>query len=123
MAELKLCINSRKYTRKLVTETHNTIGTFHSLPPNDKNLLKSKLNDFLASLKDLDSKIQQSQWGQDSDVPETEAKAKASEVSLNKELELCESYRDKIRQCLSQLSVVNAPVQASAETAPNCTFT
>ena len=92
MADLKLLINTRKFTRKLVTENYNKRQNFSSLSALEKSALKAKFNDYSDRLKDLNSQIQTLKWATEED-----------ESKLEEEFTVCETYFDKIRNCLSQI--------------------
>ena len=57
-SEIKLLINARKCTRKLVTECYNKKSTFSGLDSISKSTLKAELNDHLVDLKNYNSNIQ-----------------------------------------------------------------
>ena len=105
-SELKLLVNSRKYTRKLVTECHNKRATFSQLTELEKKKIKSELQDHLEALKKYNGEIQKLKWSEGED-----------ESWLNVELDLCENYFVKIRECTAELETTVTPSNASADTA------
>ena len=92
MSDLKRLINSRKFVRKLVSETFNKRHNFPSLSAPEKFALKAKLNDHLQRLRDLNSQIQDFIWQEED-----------GESKIEDEFTTCETYFDKIRSCLSEL--------------------
>ena len=92
-SELKLLTNARKYVRKLVTECHNRKSTFSSLPETERNQIKSELQDHLESLKKQNAEIQNLKWQEGED-----------ESWLQSELDVCETYFSKIRECMALLN-------------------
>ena len=95
MSDLRLLVNTRKFTRKLVTENFNKRQSFASLSAIEKASLKVKLNEYAAKLKDLDSQIQNLKWATEKD-----------ESKLDEEFSSCEDYLDKIRDCLLQVETI-----------------
>lgn len=117
--KIKLLVNSRKYTRKLVTERHNSKDDIDGLSQILKNQVKAQLQDYSDTLKDLNAKIQGAKWEESED-----------ESWLNSELKVCEDYFSKIRECLvlteykapSGSDVENARSLLKSPTAPLPTF-
>ena len=70
MAELSLNVNSRKFIRKSVTETHNKKSNFVNLSLSERLNVKATLSDYLVSLKELNNKIQSLKFSDS--VPESE---------------------------------------------------
>ena len=105
-SELKFSINSRKYIRKLVTECHNKRHTFSTHSTVQKDQLKAQLTDHLELLKKHNSEIQNLKWG-----------LEEKEDWLDDELAVCESYYDKIRECLSFLKENATPCRANLDAA------
>ena len=104
--ELKLLINSRKYTRKLVTEIFNRRNTFSALDHNAKDILKAELNDHLVTLKDYNKNIQK-----------LKCVSEVDETWLSEELKNCESYFVKLRECVSSLGSSSPSQDSSLESA------
>ena len=104
-SELKFAINARKYVRKLVTECHNK-RPFSSLSKTQKSQIKSELQDHLESLKKHNSDIQKLKWQEEQD-----------ESWLTQELETCESYFAKIRECNALLCENATPSSSTIDTA------
>ena len=96
MSNIQLLINTRKYTRKLVTETFNKRDSYSILSVIERENIKSQITDYVEKLEDLDSKIQVLKWA-DADCPD----------SLEDELGTCEEYKSKLRQCGVLLSQQN----------------
>ena len=106
MDELKLLTNTRKYTRKLVTETYNKRSTFSALDTVAKNVLRAELSDHLSNLKECNQKIQNLKCSNSED-----------ESWVTGELEMCESYFSKIRECFSHIDSVSTNVTSQFESA------
>ena len=105
-SELKLLVNSRKYIRKLVTECHNKRATYSHLSDLEKKKVKSEIQDHLEALKKYNGEIQKIKWSEGED-----------ESWLNAELESCESYSVKIRECIADLEENATPSNVSVDTA------
>ena len=118
-SNLKLLSNSRKYTRKLVTENHNKKDSIASLSDTQKKELKAQLTDYHDTLKDLNEKVQALKWAEGENL-----------AWLNEDLKDCEDYFRKIRECLVLVDVKtltisdtdNARSLLKSPTAPLPTF-
>ena len=93
MSELNLLTRKRGFKRKYVTETHNSRNRFDSMSNSERGKVKSKLNDTLNELKNLNSEIQSLKF--------------CSEIIIDNELEdemtSCDDYESKVFECLSEL--------------------
>ena len=105
MSEYKLLVNSRKYTRKLVTENYNKKDTFSNLSLIQKEQYRAILHEYHEQLKGLNSKIQTLKWAEDPD-----------EKALDEEFKNCEAYSSKIIECLVLLNTV-APATIAVQPA------
>ena len=57
-SDLNYLINCRKFTRRRVTEIHNSSTSFASYTDSEILAVKGKLNDLINNLKEYDSTIQ-----------------------------------------------------------------
>ena len=105
-SQVKLLINTRKYTRKLVTECHNKRLTFSNLSDVEKDQIRVQLQDHLNELKKLNSDIQTQKWAEEE-----------NENWLNDEFKVCESYFVKIRECNALLKTNATPSEVPLDTA------
>ena len=97
MANLKLLVNSRKYLRKLVTESHNELSSLRDLSVQDKLAKKASFIDYTSRLNKLNDEIQQAKFTNEADDNE-----------LVLELENCEAYANKLRACIAQVEIVTS---------------
>ena len=98
MASLDLLVSSRKYKRKLVTILHNKRETFYSLSQSEIHATKSVLKDHFEQLQDINNKIQSLKFS-----------TSFEESDLEQELEACENYFTKIRECTAILELPQRP--------------
>ena len=95
MAELKKLVARRKVTRTRVTASFNQSNAYDSFSPQKRALEKSCLLNAKEDLLNFDKLIQDIQFN---DVEEID------ERLLDIEMDNCEEYLDKIRQCLFVLN-------------------
>lgn len=93
MSDLKKFIQKRKHVRQLVTRLYNSKDSFPNLSEPEKVVNKSSLDYYLSELKELNKEIQDIQW----ELDET------TDKKYEEELENCEDYGRKIRECYSLL--------------------
>ena len=96
---LKLLINCRKHTRKLVTECYNKRHTFANLDAIQFETIKAEVYDYSEILKKYNDQIQRLKWDESNDN------------WLAEELETCDSYFKKVRECLVMLKRTEIPAQ------------
>ena len=92
MSSSKLAASQRTVIRRKVTECYNKSDTYASLSPSDKVSLKGILLNYQKKLIDLNDKVMQDSFTDESDV-----------AALETELTTCQDYFDKIESCLPLL--------------------
>lgn len=93
MSNLKMLVSTRKYLRSSVTKIYNTISTFNQMDVISISEMRSKLQSLSTDLDSTDDEIHKSMWAEETEVKD-----------YDKELADCESYQDKIRRCMCELS-------------------
>ena len=96
--ELSRLIHSRKFVRRQVTQIHDKVEEISSYTEIKRATVKAKITDFSEKLKSLDENVQSSMWSNGAD-----------ESSMDGEFSSCESYADKINECICNINIVLPP--------------
>ena len=95
MSEVKILVNKRKYLRKKITQTHDAMHTFSSFTSSELISWKLKLNNWSEEIKTFNSKI--------FDLHFKDWEEKGEEDKCDDELEICDTYNDKLLACMASL--------------------